>query len=152
VGYLLYLQPGDRPLGDMALRRWHEVRALLPLLLDYVGRAAGEGWGPGTARAVAVSVGGASPAVPPEAAPPPAGGPFDLGRMLCETRLREDYVDLVGAGEWERLLAWCDFLAGRDGVFGLYRPLADTLRPYVARMASQRGPAEPAAAPPPADE
>jgi len=143
MGYSIYLQPANLPIGDMAMRRWDEVRRLLPLLLDYINRAAGEEWKPGTVLAVAVSTQGVTPAVPPRSGEPPAGGPFDLGRMLCEARVCQDYVDLIGAEEWERLLAWCDFLSERDGVFGLYRPLADTLRLYLARLFHQGGPVEP---------
>lgn len=152
MGYSIYLQPANLPIGDMAMRRWDEVRTLLPLLLDYINRATGEDWSPGTVRAVAVSVAGVTPAVPAKSGEPPASGLFDLGRMLCETRVCQDYVDLIGAEEWERLLAWCDFLSERDGVFGLYRPLADTLRLYLARLFRRDRPAEPDAEPPPASE
>ena len=39
--------------------------------------------------------------------------------------------------DWDRLFAWCDFLAERDGAYTLYRPLVEVLRPHLAGI-SQR--------------
>jgi hypothetical protein len=138
VGHELFYHPGDRHIGSVSLRRWEEVSKLLPLLVDFVNRAMLKDWRPGVVRDVRLFAGGVTdPQVRPLEQPPPAAGPFALARMLSEELLDVNEVRVFQATEWDRLFAWCDFLAERDGAYGLYRPLVELLRSHLAGI-SQR--------------
>jgi hypothetical protein len=131
VGHELYYHPGDRHIGSMSIRRWEEVSKLLPLLVDFVNRAMQKDWRPGVVRDVRLFAGGmADPQAPPPDRPPPPAGPFAMEQMLSEELLDINEVRVFKADEWDRLFAWCDFLAERDGACSLYRPLVDVLRPH----------------------
>ena len=136
MGHELIYHPDDRHLGSVSLRRWEEVRKLLPLLVDYINRAMQLEWQPGVLRNVRVLAGGgADPPVPPPEQVQPAARPFALERMISEELLDQNEVLVYEAAEWDRLFAWCDFLAQRDGAYALYRPLVEVLRPHLARIA-----------------
>jgi hypothetical protein len=133
VGHELFYHPSDRHIGSVSIRRWEEVSKLLPLLVDFLNRAMQKDWRPGVVRDVRVFAGGVTdPPSPPPEKSPPAAGPFALDRMLSEESLEINEIRVFEAAEWDRLFAWCDFLADRDGAIGLYRPLVDVLRPYLA--------------------
>jgi len=133
VGHELYYQSDNQHIGSISIRRWEESRKLLPLLLDFANRAMQKDWGSGIARDVAVFAGGVSvPQLPPPEEMPPAAEPLSLDRLLSEDWLDLNEIYFYECAEWDRLFAWCDFLARRDGAFGLYRPLVETLRPYLS--------------------
>jgi len=133
VAHELYYHPGDRHIGSVSIRRWEEVSKLLPLLVDFVNRAMQKEWRPGLVRDVRVFAGGVTdPQAPPPEQPQPSVGPFALDRMLSDELLDLNEVRVFEAAEWDRLFAWCDFLAERDGAYALYRPLVEVLRPQLA--------------------
>jgi hypothetical protein len=135
LGHELYYKTDESHIGSVSIRRWEEISKLLPLLVDFVNRAQHKDWGPGVARDVRLFAGGGiAPQVPPPEQNLPHAASFDLPRMLSEERLGLNEVYVYEAAEWDRLFAWCDFLAVRDGAFELYRPLVEALRPYLAGM------------------
>ena len=115
MGHELYYQPDNRHMGSVSLRRWEEISKLLPLLLDFVNRAMENDWQSGVARDVRVFADGViEPPLPQAGQPHPALGPFLLERMLSEA-LWTSEIRFFEAAEWNRLFAWCDFLAERMG-------------------------------------
>lgn len=133
MGHELYYHPDERHIGNMSIRRWEEVSKLLPLLVDFVNRAMQKDWRPGVARDVRLFAGGVTePHVPPPDQSQPPTGPFSLEKMLSEELLDLNEVRVFEAAEWDRLFAWCEFLAERDGAYSLYQPLVDLLRPRLA--------------------
>jgi hypothetical protein len=135
VGHELYYKTDEHHIGNVSIRRWKEISKLIPMLVDFINKAMQKEWNEGTARDVSVFAGGKSvPQIPPPQESPPVAEPLSLNRMLAEERLTLNEIYFNNAGEWNRLLAWCDFLADRDGVLDLYRPLVDWLRLYVSVM------------------
>jgi hypothetical protein len=133
VGHELYSDPENLHLGSVSIRRWEEMSKLLPLLIDFVNRAMRKEWREGTVRDVRLLAERVTiPSLPAPDQLQPDGGTFSLERMLSEELLDINEIRISEAAEWGRLIAWCDFLAERDGAFLLYRPLVDVLRPYLA--------------------
>ncbi len=136
MGCELYYQRHEHRLGSLSLRRWNEVRRLLPLLVNFVNEAMAD-----EVRDLMVSSSGASePQCSPPEQLPPEVRPLALADMMSEDRLSQNEIYIDKAEEWDRLFAWCDFLAKREGVvYELYRPLVETIRPCLQGMTGRAG-------------
>ena len=135
MAHELYYKTDARHLGSVAIRRWEEISKLLPLLVDFVNGAQHQEWGPGVTRDVLLFASGATaPQLPPPEQYRPHVAPFELQRMLSEEWLGLNEIYVYEAAEWNRLFAWCNFLAVRDGAFELYRPLVEALHLYLAGL------------------
>jgi len=135
MGHELYYETGDRHIGSMSLRRWDEVRKLLPLLVDYINCAMTKKWRPGMARDVCILQGGmVVPAVPPPDSEVPDATSFELDKMISTEHADLNEIYFYLAPDWKRLFAWCEFLEQRDGTYGLYAPLVQTLRRALSEI------------------
>jgi len=133
MGHELYYKDREHHIGNISIRRWQEIGKLFPLLVDFVNRAMQIEWASGVVRDVTVFADGlVIPKFPPPDDVPPVTRPFSQEALLSEEWLEANEVFFDNGKEWDRLFAWCDFLAARDGAYGLYRPLVETLRPYLA--------------------
>jgi hypothetical protein len=138
VGHEIYYRTIDRHIGSVSIRRWEEVSKLLPLLVDFLNRAMRKEWGSGTMRDVRLLASGATePGGPgPDQQKPPVEA-LSLEQMLSEEEIKMNELIIHKATEWDRLFAWCDFLATRDGAYALYAPVVETLRPYLAGICKE---------------
>jgi hypothetical protein len=133
--FYLDKQRNKHDLGEVAVGRWREMQSLLPLLIAYVNRLMAVPWHSG--RLANVTIDAAGILTPDHRAadePSPEPRPFILRDFLEDWTDGFDEIYITDADELQRLFAWCDFLARRDGAYELYAPLVEAVRLRTRRI------------------
>jgi len=113
MGYDIYYKDHNHRLSHISQGRWHEMRKLMPLLVEFVNERMKINWFVQSETEL------------------PERRDFAVDELIRDETHMEDKVFFLDAQELQRLFDWCGFLAPRNGAFALYKPLVEELKTFT---------------------